>query len=65
VTAMTAFPPDDRERRAARPPDDQPGYHKTEPAMATPMRERSRRAGAVSLLVLAVAVLAVVLIVLL
>ena len=65
MTAMTAFPPDDQERRAARPLDDQPGYHKTEPAMPTPMRERSRRTGAVSLLVLAVAVLAVVLIVLL
>jgi hypothetical protein len=62
---MTAFPPDDRERPAARPLDDQPGSHKTEPAMPTPMREGSRRAGAATLVVLAVAVLAAVLIVLL
>ena len=63
MTAVTALPPDDQERRAARPLDDQP-HHETEPAMPTPMRERSRRAGAVPLLILAVAVLAVVLIVL-
>jgi hypothetical protein len=62
---MTALPPDDQGRRAARPLDDQPGYHKTEPAMSTPMREGSRRAGAATLVVLAFAVLAVVLIVLL
>ena len=61
---MTPFPPDDREHRASRRPDDQAGYHRVEPAAPTPMRERSRRAGAVTLAVLVVIVAAVLIVLL-
>lgn len=63
MTDMAAFDPDHRSRGDARPTDDQPSDSTVDVA-PPPMREASRRAGAVTLAVLVVIVAAVLIVVL-
>jgi hypothetical protein len=62
---MSAFPPDDRTRGTERPIGNDSLHETADPSGPTPMRERSRRAGAAIIAILVLAALAVVLVVLL